>query len=513
MRQRPSDPKPAWAPDEAVVDTPSSGKQNTGFAMFEKLGSKILNWFMKRTSSWLQWTEEQFLNMEPQADIYITDVDTETQFDDTIAWLNSIHKNDYFIEIRGTYDWSGKTVELSGIGGSGSIMFFGTTEVRRPDKIILRDMGCSVQIGGTLELTVTDSVRNCIDISNSVLTAKIAATVDSGASGNKLVGTVGTGSRLYLPAGSTVVGNVNVNYGFLVRGHLVVDGTTFSAFKIACIYVASTGFSDGHYSEYNYPAVFTGSCVGIRAERYYWDQVWTMTSANAQYVAEILTNIKVLNSRIVINCTGLLLPGYTVINRLSGGGRLTFNNFTAGAIGSTFTNLRIAGCTPTLEFSGTMTVANITNEGFAAKIIEIVDTNQLIINSLSTDIRTTGNTSHSGLHLENIGNFKLNEWTIPSNSSYAPTTRDMSPKYMKLVNANGILGLLTHNPSWATTPHYIAQLSGSRLNVINRASKVVGGTQLFLFMPESSMLVKRTSTSSPDNVHSIAVNTSDAEIV
>lgn len=121
MINKPTDPRPEWNPAEVDVEVPDSAKQNLGFIFKEKLGSKLVNWFFKRFSTWLDWLVA-IVDARETVENVTMDFTTDG-FDAIQEFFNNLRHNDLDINITGFYTDTTKTLILENITGNGTIRF------------------------------------------------------------------------------------------------------------------------------------------------------------------------------------------------------------------------------------------------------------------------------------------------------------------------------------------------------------------------------------------------------
>jgi len=125
MITRPTIDQLNFNPDEANVDILDSGKQSLGFVYKEKLGSKVMNFLMKRLSVWTNWLIERIDAHETVGNVSLTLSDLT--YDYIQEYFDSLKHNDYAITIAGSLNDDSKVLRIENIYGKGTITFNGAT--------------------------------------------------------------------------------------------------------------------------------------------------------------------------------------------------------------------------------------------------------------------------------------------------------------------------------------------------------------------------------------------------
>ena len=122
---KPTADQVVWTPDEDDVEVQGSAKQSLGFVFREKFGSKVANWFFKRFSTWINWLIARVDAHETREDV--TYALSASTFDEIQEFFTNLKHNDYLITITGGIADESKTLDISGITGTGTIRFNGAS--------------------------------------------------------------------------------------------------------------------------------------------------------------------------------------------------------------------------------------------------------------------------------------------------------------------------------------------------------------------------------------------------
>jgi hypothetical protein len=354
MITKPTEDRIQWTPAEGDVEIPSGGKQSLGFVFKEKLGSKIMNWFMKRTTTWFAWYESFVDSIEITQDTTIT-VDNESAFDAMLLTLNNIHRNDYTITVSGTYAGAvDKAFELNGIKGKGEIvislnatyghikvkdvtnnvLFSGSVTVTQEDdtaygREIVDIRNCDyvkfsniVTIGFT-GINFQDDEYRCLYVSNSHVDIEGTPTID---------GEYGASGLVRMKYIVEIVRDSDVRFNGTPI-FKVTDGTAWEAGFDSYAYI---------YKDAN-SYLFMNSSAGFDLSDDYFIDIWTphytcysyweppqLLSSSQVVIQEAFDQIKIVDALLQININDVYKSGATYeLKNIGGAGRIQLENVQA----------------------------------------------------------------------------------------------------------------------------------------------------------------------------------------